>query len=122
MKLRPVDDSGDILPVERNGDLVSGAEAVALLVRDRLELLSGDWWENPARGNGILEMLRVSRLTDADRQALATYLTSYIRGTGGVDEVSDVQFSAAGRVFDYRCTVHSAGDTAVVNYSLEGMA
>ena len=84
MRLRPVDETGDILPVLSPADLIPGAPAVARLVRDRLELLSGDWWENPARGNGILEMLKESRLTEADTQALANYITSYIRQTPGV--------------------------------------
>ena len=39
MILRPVDSNGDILPVLSSSALVQGAPAVALLVRDRLELL-----------------------------------------------------------------------------------
>ena len=41
MILRPVDASGDILPVLVSSDLLSGPEAVALLVQDRLSLLRG---------------------------------------------------------------------------------
>ena len=48
MLLRPVDASGDILPVLSTSVLVSDPESVVLLVRDRLNLLSGEWWENPA--------------------------------------------------------------------------
>ena len=105
MIFRPVDASGDILPVLSSASLVRGAPAVALLVRDRLDLLAGDWWENPAWGNEILSMLQESRLTEADRQALAAYLTSYIRETPGVQEVSGVIFSVDGRQFSYQCTV-----------------
>ena len=57
MIIRPVDASGDILPVLSSADLLRGAPAVARLVQDQLELLSGDWWENPAWGNEILRML-----------------------------------------------------------------
>ncbi len=46
MKLRPVDTSGDILPVSSAGGMVYGPQAVALLVEDRLNLLTGEWWEN----------------------------------------------------------------------------
>ena len=105
MKIRPVDSNGDILPVLSPADLLRGAPAVALLVRDRLDLLAGDWWENPSWGNEILSMLQESRLTEADRQALAAYLTSYIRETPGVQEVSGVTFSVDGRQFSYQCTV-----------------
>ena len=58
MVIRPLDASGDILPVLRAGDMISGAEAAALLARHRLNLLSGEWWENTAWGNGILKMLQ----------------------------------------------------------------
>ena len=50
MLIRPVDASGDILPVLSSSDMISGPEAVALLVRYRLSLLRGEWWENPEWG------------------------------------------------------------------------
>ena len=50
MIMRPVDDTGDMLPVLNSSDLVSGPEAVALPVKDRLHLLQGEWWENPGIG------------------------------------------------------------------------
>ena len=37
MMMRPVDASGDVLPVLTSSVLVKGASAVALLVRDRLD-------------------------------------------------------------------------------------
>ena len=55
MILRPVDDNGDVLPVLSSGDLLRGAEAVAQLVRDRLTLFIGEWWENSSVGFWILE-------------------------------------------------------------------
>ena len=107
MNMRPVDENGDVLPVLTSSGLVRGAEAVALLVTDRLDLLAGDWWENPQKGNSTLEMLKDTRLTEADRQALGTYLSSYIRETDGVQDVRDVVFSVEGRRFSFSCTVIS---------------
>ena len=66
MLLRPVDASGDILPVLSSPDLVSGPEAVVVLVRDRLNLLAGEWWENPAWGCEIFDMIRAGRVTEND--------------------------------------------------------
>ena len=59
---RPVDVSGDILPVLSSSGLLRGAEAVARLVEERLSLYAGDWWENSGWGNGILQMLREGRI------------------------------------------------------------
>ena len=90
MILRPVDASGDILPVLSSSDLVSDPESVVLLVRERLNLLSGEWWENPSWGCEIFDMIRSGRVTGNDVSALASYLSSYIAATPGVQSVEDV--------------------------------
>ena len=105
MKMRPVDPDGDVLPVLHTGEMFSGALAVASLVQSRLVLYSGDWWENPSWGNEILRMLQEGRLTQADAQALSTYLTEYVRETSGVQDVMDVRFSVEGSRFGWECTV-----------------
>ena len=91
MKLRPVDAAGDVLPVLSSGNMLSGPEAVALLVKYRLSLLQGEWWENPGYGFGILNLLQSSRVTDADASALASRITEYIRQT--VEKTRDLPFS-----------------------------
>ena len=118
MILRPVDENCDILPVLSSADLIRGAPAVVRLVKDRLELLAGDWWENPAWGNGIINMLQESRLTEADTQALVLYLSSYIRETSGVMDVRDAVGSVFGRQFLYSCVVDTEYGEAVINYEL----
>ena len=114
MLLRPVDASGDILPVLSSSDLLSGPEAVAQLVKYRLSLLRGEWWENPEWGFFILEAMEASRLSDAETAALSAQITAYIRETPGVREVEEVRCSAAGRQFTYSCTVRTAEGTAEV--------
>ena len=118
MVIRPVDDSGDILPVLASANLLKGVRAEAELTNDRLNLLTGDWWENPAWGNEIVEMLKETRYTEADSQTLATYLTSYIRRTPGVQDVQDVSFSMEGRRFSYSCTIDTEDGTTSINYEL----
>ena len=116
MILRPVDASGDILPVLSSRALLSGPEAVARLVEYRLSLLSGEWWENAGMGFSILEMMRTSRLTENSASALASMITSYIRETNGVQEVEDVHFSVSGRVFSYSCSIRTEEGSASVSY------
>ena len=118
MTLRPVDETGDILPVGSVSDLLSGPEAVARLVEDRLELLRGDWWENPAWGNEILDLMKESRLTESDFQALDTCLSGYIRETPGVTDVRDVSFSADGRQMRYSCVAVTEDGQAEVTYTI----
>ena len=106
MIIRPVDENGDILPVLVSASLLKGAGAVTRLVKDRLEMLAGDWWENPAWGNPVIDM-----------QALANYITSYIRQTDGVLEVEDVVFSMEGKTFSYSCLVDTEDGSAEIDYS-----
>ena len=118
MKLRPVDQSGDILPVLHASDLFFGSLAVAKLVEDRLNLFSGDWWENPAWGNGILWMLQEGRLTEADAQSLSTYLAGYVRSTSGVKEVQDEKWDLSGRRFSWSCTVLTEYGSSEIYYEI----
>ena len=118
MILRPIDENDDVLPVLGPMELLRGAPAVARLVEDRLNLFAGEWWENPARGNEVIAMMKDSRLTEADAQALATYLTSYIRETPGVEEVQEISFSVASRAFSYSCWVLTEDGSATVQYSI----
>ena len=118
MIIRPEDENGDILPVLVSASLLKGAGAVTRLVKDRLELLTGDWWENPAWGNPVIDMLKESRLTEADTQALANYITSYIRQTDGVLEVENVVFSVEGKTFSYSCLVDTEDGSAEIDYSI----
>ena len=119
MLIRPLDNGGDILPVLSSSDMDQDAMAVKRLTEYRLNLLAGDWWENETWGNEILDMLRESRFTEGDLQALASYITSYIRETPGVRDVDDVTFSVGdGRQFAYSCTVETDDGYAQIDFSL----
>ena len=118
MKLRPVDQNGDVLPVLHASDLFSGSLAVAKLVEDRLNLFSGDWWENPSWGNEILRMLQEGRLTEADAQSLSTYLAGYVRSTSGVKEVQDEKWDLSGILFSWSCTVLTEYGSSEIHYEI----
>ena len=118
MRMRPTDKNGDVLLVLHMGEMFSGAMAVASLVESRLNLYAGDWWENPAWGNEILRMLQEGRLTNADAQALSTYLTEYVREMSGVQDVTDIRFSVEGHRFSWECTVLTEYGEARVDFEV----
>ena len=99
-----------------SASMLSGGPAVAALAESRLNLLSGEWWENRSWGNRILEMMRSSRLTEADVPAVLSYLTSYILGTSGVLDVRDVSCTLSGRGVTYSCKVVTESGSAPVSY------
>ena len=116
MLLRPVDAFGDILPVLSSSALISGPEAVALLVQDRLSLLRGEWWENPENGFFILDTLQGSRISEADASVLSAQITAYVRETPGVRHVENVRCSVAGRMCSYSCEIRTETGKADVKY------
>ena len=118
MRMRPVDQNGDVLPVLHASDVFSGALAVAKLVEDRLNLFSGDWWENSTWGNEILRMQQEGRLTEADAQSLSTYLVGYVRGTSGVKEVQDEKWNLSGGRFSWFCTVLTEYGSSEIHYEI----
>ena len=117
MRMRPVDENGDVLPVLTGNGMLSGSAAVAQLAEDRLKLYAGDWWENPAWGNEILRMLQEGRLTEADAQSISTYLAGYVRNTSGVREVQEEKWDLNGGRFSWGCTVLTEYGTAEIEYT-----
>ena len=116
MTIRPTDPFGDILPVTSARDLLSGPEAIALLVRHRLSLLKGDWWENPDLGNAVLDLFRENRITEANRETVSALLSSYIRETPGVLDVEEVQTESSGNRLNYVCKLRTQDGTVTVSF------
>ena len=102
--LRPCDASGDILPVLSVSDLLEGSDVTAKLIRYRLKLLAGEWWEYPEDGNQVLKMMQDSRMTEEDVAAVGSYLTSYIADTPGVFSIENAETVMESRQMRYTCT------------------
>ncbi len=107
MTSRPFDSSGDILPVLSRSNLLTGPEALSAALNDHLHLYTGDWWENPSKGNGILDLLADSRRTSGDAAALRTCLFAYILGFPGVASVTKASGSFSNHTFHFTCTAHT---------------
>ena len=115
------DANGDWLPAIVSADCLSGAEAVMHLARDRLKLFTDEWWEDPDRGNPVLELLRTRRVTEAELSQIANMLSAYIRETDQVTAVADVRISAEGRKINFSCRVLTAyGEQETVSATFQG--
>ena len=117
MTARPVDSSGDILPVRSPGALLSGVPAAAAALSDHLRLFAGDWWESADRGNRAIGLISSSRLTERDLPALSGSLSAYLLSFPAVQSVSDVRVSRDGRRFHFSAAARirddSSGDASV---------
>ena len=108
MLLHNRDAQGDWLPVTVAGDGLTGAEAVARLVEDRLKLFQTEWWEDPADGNPVLELFCTLRPAESALIYLTNAISAYIQKTPGVLSVEDIQASVANRRIQYSCRVLTA--------------
>ena len=118
MLTRPIDDTGDILPVLTSADLLSGISAVAAGLRDHMHLYQGDWWENPEMGNEVLDLVVDARATDQQAETLSFYLSSCILEFPPVQSISDVAASFSGYVFHFACTAHTEEGEVPISLSL----
>ena len=103
MTLRPMDDTGDILPVSFASKMCSGADAVGFLAFLRLKLYQGDWWEDEEEGCDILELLRRNRISSGNLSLLSSSISNYLAQTPGVLDVRDAEISLSGHVASYSC-------------------
>ena len=117
MLLHNRDSQGDWLPVTVAGEGLTGAEAVARLVEDRLRLFQTEWWEDPRVGNPVLEMFRTGRLTEILLTQMTNMIAAYMQETPGVLSVEDVQASVLNREISFYCRVMTAeGETFVSSW------
>lgn len=110
MKCRPVDEYGDLLPVQSPSEMVTGVHAVALAATARLMLPYGEWWEDKRLGFRIPEFL-VSNARKNNAAMVANYVTSYISDTPEVRSVSNVQVSTGDLSLTYSCDVNCENES-----------
>lgn len=87
MKYRPVDEKGDMMPIQNDSQMLTGTDAVAAAVKSRLDLHRGDWWEDPSMGLEIPLFLANGLRTEKGCETLLGYIVAYIRRTQGVGDL-----------------------------------
>ncbi len=120
MIIRPTDSTGDILPVLSISAMAQKEEAVALLVKDRLSVFYGEWWENSNYGFPALKQMQESRLSETDIRNFSSMITEYIRQTEGVKEVFDVVTNLTNKQLNYSCSVLTVYGVTDIAYQMNG--
>ena len=114
---RNADATGDILPVVSPKDLVDGTKAVAVGLADHLKMFTGEWWEDPGKGNGIFDLIAGERVTEKQIPALCSYVSAYVMKFPGVQQVSDAHGWITGNQFHYEAVAHlSSGEETEVRF------
>jgi hypothetical protein len=107
MLFRPVDSQGDMLPLQRKGQLLSGVDAVAEAVRSRMRLHKGEWFEDPNVGSPVLDLISNNRISENNLGPVAHQIIGYISETGGVKAVqaSRPVYNGVIRAMTIPCTI-----------------
>lgn len=120
MVVRPIGKNGDMVPVSYGDQLLTGNDAIAQVVRQRLRLYVGEWWEDETLGFRIPEFL-AENPTVENMGMLGSYIASYIVKTEGVTGVTNVSVSCLNRKLTFRCTVKTGEVSSEMEVDLDGV-
>ena len=104
ISVRPVDDNGDMMPIQTASQMLTGADAVAQIAKDRLCFYRGEWWEDPDMGIRIPDFL-INSVRESDLSMFAKYITSYLGDTAGTRGVSGATVKLVGKQMQYSATL-----------------
>ena len=120
MIVRPIDENGDMMPIAYASQMLEGGEAVAQVARQRLELYYGEWWEDETAGFRIPEFL-ASGVRKENLELMEKYISSYVKRTEGVDNISDTSVTYLNREMTYSGVIHTEGEANRVEVGLSGL-
>lgn len=120
MIVRPIDANGDMMPVWNDSQMLSGADAVAQVVKERLCFYQGEWWEDDELGIGLPDFI-ADNVRKSDIDLLAKYITSYIAETRGVAEISGITAKYNKGVLSLRCLIIADDGQSEVEVDLSGL-
>ena len=117
MIIRPVDAQGDMMPISKADQMITGARAVAQAVKARLGLNYGEWWEDEEIGFQIPDFLAETYKTN-QVDVLAKYIVGYISETKEVSSVSGVNVWTEGRTMYFSATINTQDESVNVEVNL----
>ena len=121
MIVRPLDENGDMMPIHSTSQMIGGDKAVAQVIRLRMDLEYGEWWEDESIGFRVPGFL-VDGVRKGDIDMLAKYIASYVSNTQEVRAVTNVAASFNGHEMIFSCAaVMENGSSATVEVDLSGI-
>lgn len=97
MRCRPVDEYGDMMPVQYASQMLEEAHAVAAAVNSRMTFFKGDWWEDRTVGFSVPDFLITGLKGETGAQMLLNYIVAYILQTEGVLRVERSSYHVSRR-------------------------
>jgi hypothetical protein len=113
-------------PLQGNGqaNFLSDIDAVAQIIRTRLLLLQGEWWEDLADGTPLFQTVLGGGGDQRSQQAAALVFTQRVLGAPYVNSVSNVTtgWNSATRTFTFTQQANTAFGTITITFQSPGMS
>lgn len=112
-------------PLQGNGqaNFLSDIDAVAQIIRTRLLLLQGEWWEDLTDGTPLFQSVLGGAADERSQEAAALVFTARVLGSPYVDSVSNVTtaWNSATRSFSFTQQANTAFGSITITFLTPGM-
>lgn len=107
MKVRRLDNNWDYCFGRGQQNYLSGVDAVAQAIKQRLLLLYSEWWEDIEDGLPLWEKILGTSGSEENRQAVDIIIRDRISGTEGVQSVSEFNSTYERRIYKFTASIET---------------
>lgn len=107
MKYRKLDNDGDYVFGHGDNDFLFDVDAVGQLIKTRLKLLLGEWWEDLEDGLPLFESILGLSGTDENTKAVDMLIQNRIMNTDGVTNIKKFSSGINKRVYDMQAVANT---------------
>ena len=111
LRCRKRDENGDIIWGHGSDDYVTGLDAMAEVIRSRLQAVQGEWWEGDVTAIPYYDEIISAYQTKQNQAMIDLMVIDRIMDTRGVLSVSNVFSEIRDRKYTFRCTVNTVYGT-----------
>jgi hypothetical protein len=121
--VRALSPTGEPLQGNGQGNFISDIDAVAQIIRTRLLLLAGEWWEDLTDGTPLFQSVLAGAGDERSRQAAALVFTARVLGSPYVESVSNVTtaWNSATRTFSFTQQANTPFGTITITFQSPGL-
>lgn len=111
LRCRRRDKDGDYVWGHGMQDYTSGLDAMAEVIRSRLQAVQGEWWEGDATALPYYDEIMSAYQTSQNRAMIDLMVIDRIMDTRGVLSISDVSSTLQDRQYVFKCKVNTVYGT-----------
>ena len=116
IRCRKLDANGDLVRGKGKDDFITDGDAVVQILRQRLRMFKGEWWENQDAGMAKISDLLGRYGIGSDTRPVDSLIQDTILSTPYVTGIASMSSSYVNRKYSFSATVNTAfGQIIVAN-------